>query len=255
MFSLALARYVLKAVLRDRLIHLMLVMMVLGAAVALFLGGAATIEQGQYTVALAGTTLRLVAVLGLVVFICFFMRRSFDNREIDYFLATPLTRTKLLFSIACAFMVVAAILTIFISLGMYALSPHVTPGLMIWSASVLVEMMITAMMALFFSIVLKSATVATLCTLGFYSLCRMMGMMIGIVEARLIGDDWDFKFVAPIVKVISVIVPRFDLLAQSAWIVYGKNTDLHLWVLPAEALVFCALFFVCAISDLRRSQF
>jgi hypothetical protein len=39
--------------------------------------------------------------------ISFFLRRSFESREIDYLLATPLTRTKLLASFAAAFMLLA----------------------------------------------------------------------------------------------------------------------------------------------------
>src|SRR4051812_32468990 len=108
--SWPLYRYVLAAVKRDRVIQLMIVMMMMAASVAIFLGGAATIESAQYTIATAGTSLRTVAVLGLIIFISFFVRRSFDAREVDYLLATPLTRYRFLFSMSLAFMTVAILL-------------------------------------------------------------------------------------------------------------------------------------------------
>lgn len=253
--SVPLFRYTLTAVRRDRVAQLMCVMLVLGAAVSLFLGGAATIEQQQYTLAMAGTVLRLVAVTGIVIFVSFFMRRAFDSREIDYLLATPLTRHRLLYSFSAAFVVVAAALALAVSAVMAGLAGGLSSGLALWSASVLVEFVITAMMALFFSAVLTSATISALCAFGFYTLSRLMGMMIGIIEAKTIFSGLAGDFMHGIVNVLAVVVPRFDLLAQSAWIVYGDAHDFIPWVLPVQAIVFVTLFFFCAAFDLRRNQF
>lgn len=255
LFSTSLYRYTLKAVRRDRVIQLMLVMMLMAAAVSIFLGGAATIEPDKYAIAMAGTSLRTVAVLGLIIFISFFIRRAFDSREIDYLLATPLTRQRLLLSFSAAFITVAFFLAIVIGVFMMGLSLSLSKGLLVWCGSVIVELMVTSVMALFFSIVLKSATVSALCSLGFYSLSRMIGVMIGIIEAGLIDRNWGTTIMTPVVKVISVVVPRFDLLAQSAWIVYGDTPGVSLWIIPVQAIVFCALFLACAAFDLRRSQF
>ncbi len=255
LFSSSLYGYTLKAVRRDRVMQLMLVLMVLAASASVFLGGAATIEQDKYAIAMAGTSLRTIAVLGLIIFISFFIRRAFDSREIDYLLATPLTRSRMLISFSAAFITVALILAIAIGLFMIVLSRGVTPGLLVWSSSVIVELAITGVMALFFSVVLKSPTISALCSLGLYSLSRMIGVMIGIIEAGLISDELSSVIMTPVVKIISVVVPRFDLLAQSAWIVYGNATGVPLWIFPVQAIVFCTLFLACAAFDLRRSQF
>lgn len=255
MVSWPLVRFTLLAIRRDRIVQLMLVLMALGTAMSLFLGSAATIEMQAFTVATAGTVLRVMAVLGLVVFICFFMRRSFDSREIDYLLATPLTRNKLLLSFAAAFMLLAVLLTALIGGVMGFLIPKLSDGWIFWTASVLVELTVTAMMALFFSSVLRSATIATLCSFGYYTLSRMMGLLIGILETKLSKSD-PLIFVSNyVIKVISVVTPRFDLMAQSAWLVYGRAAGLDVWVLPVQFAVFSFLFFTCAAFDLRRVQF
>ncbi|MDB5478114.1 MAG: hypothetical protein JWM96_609 [Alphaproteobacteria bacterium] len=255
MISFPLWRYILMAVTRDRVIQLLIVMMLLGVSASIFLGSTATIEKHQFAVAAAATILRILSVLGLVTFICFFIRRAFDSREIDYLLATPLTRHRLLFSISAAFITVALILSVVIALVILVLSRHLTQGWMIWSLSVFVELSITCMIALFFSVALKSATVSVICSLGYYSLARMMGAMIGILSTKLEQGKTVHEAVSWITKTLSLVTPRFDLMAQSAWLVYGDGAGVQLWILPAQFIVFCALFFFCAAFDLRRSQF
>lgn len=257
MISVPLWRYVMTAVLRDRVIQLMIVMMLLGMSSAIFLGNTAVVEKRQFSVAMAGTILRMVSVLGLVTFICFFVRRAFESREIDYLLATPLTRHRLLVSFAAAFITVSLILTIAMSLIIFMISKKTfSEGWLIWSSSVFVELSITAMIALFFSIALKSATVSVLGSLGYYSLARMLGAMIGIITTKLqLGPNVVHKTIDGIVWVISFVTPRFDLMAQSAWLVYGDAAGVALWILPVQFIVFVALFFAASAFDLRRSQF
>ena len=238
MISWPLVRYTLMAVRRDRIVQLMLLLMAIGTAVSMFLGSAATIEEQAFTVATAGTVLRLIAVLGLVVFISFFLRRAFESREIDYLLATPLTRHRLLFSLAVAFVLLAVMLSALIAVVMAFLLPKLNMGLVLWSASVTVELMITAMLTLFFACVLRSATIAALCSLGYYTLARMMGMMIGIIETKVIRTDTLFVAMSMGVKALSVVTPRFDLMAQSAWLVYGDANGLAPWVLLVQFAVF-----------------
>jgi hypothetical protein len=256
MMSLPLWRYILTAVARDRIVQLMIVMMALGTAASIFLGSAAVTEQQAFTIATVATALRTLAVLGLVIFISFFVRRVFESREIDYLLATPLTRHRLLMSFAAAFITVAIVFAVMIAVIVLILQRQVTGGWMMWSASVVVELSITCMIALFFSIVLKSATVSALCSLGYYTLARMLGAMIGISATKFdAGSTFVNMLVNWVIRIISVVTPRFDLLAQSAWLVYGKAEGIAPWLMPVQLVVFCMLFFFCAAFDLRRSQF
>lgn len=256
MISLPLWRYVMTAVIRDRVIQLMIVLMLLGMSASIFLGSTAAIEKGQFTVAMAGTILRMLCVLGLVTFISFFVRRSFESREIDYLLATPLTRHRLLLSFASAFMTVSLILTLVMSLIIFILSKHqFNEGWLIWCASVFVELSVTSMIALFFSIALKSATVSVLGSLGYYSLARMLGAMIGILQSKLDSGYIIHEALDGVIRTISFVTPRFDLMAQSAWLVYGNAAGVSLWLLPAQFIIFSAIFFTAAAYDLRQSQF
>ena len=255
LFSSALFGYVFRAVLRDRIVQFIFLAMLLATSVSMFLGGAAAIEQRAFTIATTATALRMTAVLGLIIFISFFIRRLFENREIDYLLATPLTRHRLLFSMALAFMCVSFIFSLLIAAIVYYQSRGYSAGFLYWSLSVAVELSVTSMIALFFAIVVRSATVSAMCAIGYYTLARMLGSMIGIFEVKLSLDKTAAGIVEPVLKVIATVIPRFDLMAQSSWLIYGEVQDYTIWLLPVQFAVFSLLYFICAAFDLRRTQF
>ena len=60
----------------------------------------------------------------------------------------------------------------------------------------------------------------------------MMGLLIGIIETKLSKGDVFIHASGYIVKFISIITPRFDLMAQSSWLVYGNVVGLDWWFLP-----------------------
>ncbi|HBR68524.1 MAG TPA: hypothetical protein DEA55_04015, partial [Rhodospirillaceae bacterium] len=68
---------VLTAAVRDKLVISLLVLLALGASMAVFMGSSAVIEQDRFAVVFASGGLRLASVLGLVLFVVFFVRRSF----------------------------------------------------------------------------------------------------------------------------------------------------------------------------------
>ena len=247
--------YVSLAMRRDRIVHFLLFLMLAGFGISVILGSAAVIEKNAFSIAMAGTVLRMLAVLGIVVFISFFIRRLFETREIDYFLATPLTRPRIIGSISLAFIVFAILLSVLIAVIMLFLIGSPGIGWLVWSLSVVTELSITVMMAIFFSIVIRSATVATICCLGFYSLARMLGLMIGILDTKIEYTNIFYVAINYIVKFISVVTPRFDLLSQSSWLVYNDIGSFAWWILPAQFIAFVILFFLCALYDFKKVQF
>ena len=89
MLSVPLMKYVFMAALRDKLMLAMAVVLVVGASLSIFLGSAAISEKSLFTVVFAGSSARIVVVLGLVLFVVFFIRRAFDSKEVEYLLSRP----------------------------------------------------------------------------------------------------------------------------------------------------------------------
>jgi MFS family permease len=253
MLSFPLVKYVLVAALRDRLMIAMTIVLVVGASLAMFLGGSAVFEQSLFTLVFAGAALRILVVLGLVLFVVFFVRRAFDSKEIEYLLSRPVGRMSLILSFAFAFSVLCLFMGIAVGACVCAVSPHLIGySHILWVVSIIVEMVIMANTALFFSMYISSASSATMVTLGVYVLGRLMGQLLGIVDSEIIENQGVY---AMAMQMVSVITPRLDLLGQSSWLIYGMNDDYNLVYALCQGVFFSALVLLAASFDFIRREF
>jgi hypothetical protein len=171
--SWPLVRYVLTAAFRDRLVMAIVIVLVLGCSLSVFLGSAAINEKARFALVFAGGGLRLAGVFGLVLFTVFFIRRSFDARDVEFLLSRPIGRVEFLLSYAAGLSVLALGITAAQLLCLYILNPsQFSPGHVAWIASMAAENVIMANTALFFSMILTSAATAAMATGGFYVLAR-----------------------------------------------------------------------------------
>lgn len=247
-------KYVLTAAVRDRLIISLLVMIGLGTALSVFLGTAAYVEKYQFVLVFTASALRLLSVLGLVLFCVFFIRRSFDNKDVDYLLSRPVSRTGFIVSHALAFSLIAVLMAAACTLAVYMAAP-ITFGMghVMWGVSLMCELMIMVNAALFFSMVLPSASTSAMAVLGLYILSRTIGILIGIVMSGLAASPM-MKGLAATMKFISLIIPRLDLMAQTSWLIYGTG-NITLTFILAQGLIFSLLLMTAALVDLVRRQF
>ncbi len=254
--NIALIRYVLTASIRDRLLLSMLLVLVLGACLSLFLGSSAIIEQDRFTLVFAAGGLRIACALGLVLFIVFFMRRSFESRDVEFVLSRPVGRIAFVSAYAAAFSLIALVLAFASFAVVYAISPHLySDGHMLWAFSLGVEYIIMANIALFFAMMLSSAATATMATLGFYILARMMGQILGINDSTKLNEA-GFKILEYAVEGVSILIPRLDLFAQTSWLVYGApETGIGYGFIALQGAFFVALVLTGALLDLVRREF
>jgi hypothetical protein len=122
----------------------------------------------------------------------------------------------------------------------------------LWVLSMAVELIIMINLALFFSMVLTSAAASALAVLGMYVLARMMGQILGIIDSNFNLDK--FEFMSRVMEIISLIVPRLDMMAQTTWLVYGPGGDSY-GIILAQGIVYTLLLIVASTIDLRRRQF
>ncbi len=253
MLSFPLVKYVVMAALRDKLMIAMTIVLFVGASLAMFLGSAAIVEKSLFTIVFVGAGSRILVVLGLVLFVVFFIRRAFDSKEIEYLLSRPVGRLSIILSFAFAF----SILCVFMGLGVgacvFAVSPHLFGyGHVLWVVSIIVEAVIMANTALFFSMYISSASSATMATLGVYVLGRLMGQLLGIVDSAIVDGQGLY---AMAMQMVSVITPRLDLLGQSSWLIYGVQDGYTLVYALCQGAFFSALVLLAASFDFIRREF
>lgn len=251
--SYSLVKYAFLAALRDRLVLSLFLILLLGSSLAVFLGSSAVIEADRFTVVFAGGGLRIASVMGLVLFVVFFVRRSFDGKDVEFLLSRPVNRIQFLLSYACAFSVLAALMGCAVGVCVYAVSPHLFgEGHFLWIFSIVVESIIMVNVALFFSMVLPGASTAAMCTAAFYVLARMMGQLLGIIDSDLVDDTGPM---AMAVQLVSVVTPRLDLMGQTSWLLYGEPDGVGFFSIFLQGVLFCFLVLAASILDFTRRQF
>lgn len=273
MISRPLIKFVLTAAFRDRLLLTLIVMIGVGAGLSMFLGDAAIAEKESFALVFGASGLRFLSVIGIVLFCCFYVRRAFETKEVEFLLSRPLSRMSFLFNHAVAFMVLSVMVTVAVVAAVACLGRPDMGGLAAWGFSIAVENMIMAVTALFFSMVLASAAGSALATLGVYVLARLMGTLLGI--AAVTPEKFVFAIMNNVMNLVSVVVPRLDLMGQTSWLVYGvegsggidflerAGTYAHklmetlgiLGFMAAQGILFIGLLLFCAAFDFLRRQF
>ena len=250
-----LIHYALLGAIRDRFVLSIFVVMVLGASLSVFLGSSAVIEQKQFIQVFAAGGLRIILALCLILFVVFFVRKSADTKDVEALLSKPISRFQYLLSFSFSFSIIALFVGILSGVAVILIYPEgISAGLSLWILSICVENIIVVNMALFFAMVLSSSTSASMATIGFYLLCRMMGQILGIIDASP-HDSLFNSFLERLMEVISICLPRLDLFGQSSWIIYGPDKGVDALFILLQGGIFVPMIFTAALFDLLRRQF
>lgn len=251
--NLPLIRYVLTAAIRDRVVLSVFLLMAVGASLAVFMGSSAVTESDQFAVVFAAGGLRFAGAVGLVLFIVFHLRRSFETRDIDFLLSRPVSRPAFVFSHMAAFLLLALLVALCVSLSVAFVAPQaVGAGHLLWAASLFAEYAIMAAAATFFAMMLPGAAVAAMAVFGFYVLARMIGQILGTLEDGLGVPA--FETLSRVMDVIALVVPRLDLMAQTTWLVYDMHSVGYGFVV-VQGVLFTVLLTAATLVDLSRRQF
>lgn len=250
-----LIKYVIKAAIRDRLVLSFLALLVVTTCLSVFMGSTAVIEARQFTMVFAAGGLRIAGVVGMVLFVVFFIRRAFDTKDVEFLLSRPISRASFVMSHSMAFSILAAAAAILISFTLFIVVPNntVSEGYLLWAASLLVELIIMANAAFFFSMVLTSAVSSALAVFALYVMARMMGTLLGMLDSGLTFASADL-FTA-VFQIISLIIPRLDLMAQTSWLVYDLDGGIGFGFVFLLGAVYTSLLVAGTCVDLKRRQF
>lgn len=250
-------RYIVLTAARDRLLIGVAIALVLAALLGAFLGDATALEQSQMSLAYAGFMTRLILAMGLILFVCFHVQRSYDNREIDLMLSRPISRAQFVLIYWLGFSGVAVLLALLATVVLPIAGIPEGAGLVLWMISLVLESLLVVAVSLFFALTLKSAVASVMASFGFYLLARMTGLLVNIAEA-----DWTMlqstalgTFAAYAVYVFGFVMPRLDLFGQTWWLNYSLPDELPAGLILAQAAIYTALLLAATIFDFRRRQF
>lgn len=252
--SAHLVHYVLTGAYRDKLVLSMFAVLIACVSLSIFFGSSSLIEKQQFTLVYASGALRLALNLGLILFIVFFIRRSFESKDVEFLLSRPLSRFQLLMAYSAAFSLIAVVGALLCGAVVLGIAPQlIGAGHALWILSLCAEALIIANTAMFFAFVLTSSAAGAMAAIGFYVLSRMMGDILGIIDANL--GSHKTEVLEWIMQVISIVMPRLDLMGQTSWLIYGQDGTIGTAFIIMQAAVFCAVIIAASMVDLSRRQF
>lgn len=256
MVTWPLVKYVIKAGIRDKLFISLILLIVVGVSISFFMGSAAIIEKKDFASTFSAGGLRFLGAAGLILFVCFYIRRAFETKDVEFLLSRPISRPSFMISHALALSLLAVSVGVMILLPMMIVQwGTFDAGYLLWGVSIIVELILMANVALFFSMVLSSAVASALATFGFYVLARLMGVLLGIIDSGS-GIPFVGRVIDYIMQAISLIIPRLDLMGQTSWLVYGvEDGGVGFGFVVMQGVVFLVLVSAASIVDLVRRQF
>jgi ABC-type transport system involved in multi-copper enzyme maturation permease subunit len=252
--NLSLLRYILMAAGRDKFFISLIGVIVIVIALSVFFGSSAITEQTQFASTFAAFGFRLFGVVALVFFVIGYIRRCFDNRDIDYLLSRPVGRIEFILTHAAAFSVLALVAALLLG-GTTVLieSRHMHSGIWLWWLSLAVEFVIMVNVAMFFAFVMTSWTACMLVVFSFYLLSRLIGEIIGILTKG--AGEGVFAVLGKVMEIISIFIPRLDLMGQTKRLLYGVPPELSLPFVMGQGAVFTALVIGATCLDMHKRQF
>ncbi len=245
--------YLLRVALGERLLAILLATLAASAALAVFLGSTALVEQREFAAVLAANAARLVVVLALVLFTCCHVRRAFEAGAVDLLLSRPISRRDFVLAHVLMLILGAGLMAVLAGLAVGAIARAGWAAAAWWTLSLFVEGAIVAVAALFFALALASAVTSALACLGLYALGRMIGLLGGIAAAddRTGPIAWTLDH---LVALLALILPRLDLLSRSAWLVHGIGDPVQLGPALLQGGLYVVLLGAAASFDFGRRQ-
>lgn len=241
---------------RDWLYVGLLAILIIAICISILLGSTALVEQNQMTITYIACASRMILVVGIILFSCFYMRRSFDNKEVEFILSKAISRWQFILSYLLGFITVALIILLPLILILFFF-PTNKLGLFYWAISLVFEMLIIITFSILAGLILRSAVSAILAALGFYIISRMMGFFVltikfpeSISQLTTINNFLQF-----LLKIISIAFPRLDLFSKSDWLIYGINNFSDIIIISVQSAIYVPLMIFMAFHDLNKKQF
>jgi len=252
-----LVKFILLTGLRDKLYLSLLLILVGVFGISNLVGFSALSEETQMQLVYFTFLSRIIIVCGMILFICFYINKEFESKEIDFILSKPISRNTFIFSYWSGFNLISLILLIPIILGIIIFNSPNLFGLLWWVVSVVLELMLVSTFAIAVSLILRTAVVSILATFSFYFISRMMGFFvysISVPNNINAVRDWT-GFSESVLKFISAVFPRLDLFGKTEWLLYGVGNRMDIWIVLLQSLIYILLMLFIAFYDFKRKQF
>ncbi len=248
-------KYILLSGIRDRLYIGLFITLVTSFSISIFLGSTALVEQQQMTAAYIAGSSRTIFAIGMILFVCLSVNRAFENKEVEFIISKSISRQQFILSYLVGFFLAAFLIFIPLITAILIVVQANKFGLLLWSASLLAELLIVICFSLLSSLILKSSFSAIMASFGFYAISRLMGMFVVAIELPQNLAEAKSHFLATVLKILSAFFPRLDLFGQSSWLNYEISDFTSLKIIFWQSVIYIPLVIFMAFHDFKKKQF
>ncbi len=248
-------KYILLAGIRDRLYIGLFVTLAASFSLSIFLGSTSFVEAQQTTSAYIAGSSRAILAIGMILFVCLSVSRAFENKEVEFIISKSISREQFILSYIAGFFLAAFLIFIPLIVAILVVTQANKFGLLVWSASLLSELMIIISFALLASLILKNSFSAIMASFGFYMISRLMGVFVLAINLPQDVAQAKNQALGLSLKLLSALFPRLDLFTQSDWLSYGVANGGNLKIIFIQALIYIPLMIFMAFHDFKKKQF
>lgn len=248
-------KYILLAGIRDRLYIGLFITLAASFSLSIFLGSTSFVEAQQTTAAYIAGSSRAILAIGMILFVCLSVARAFENKEVEFIISKSISREQFILSYVIGFFVAAFLIFIPLVTAILIVTKANKFGLLIWSATLLSELMIVISFALLASLILKNSFSAIMASFGFYIISRLMGVFVLAINLPQDIAQAKNQALGVSLKFLSALFPRLDLFTQSDWLSYGISDSSNLKIILIQSLIYIPLMIFMAFHDFKKKQF
>ncbi len=248
-------KYILLTGIRDRLYLGLFITLIASFSISIFLGSTALAEQQQTTAAYIAGSSRVILSIGMILFVCLNLNRAFENKEVEFILSKAISREQFVLGYLAGFFIAAFLIFIPLISAILIVTQSNKFGLLMWSATLLSELMIVISFSLLSSLILKNSFSAIMASFGFYIISRLMGVFVLAIELPQDFTQAKNHALATGLKFFSALFPRLDLFGQSEWLNYGVTDFGNLKVILWQSLIYIPLMIFMSFHDFKKKQF
>ncbi len=222
------------------------------AGISVFLGSNAVVEANEAKIIYTAGSSRIIVILGFIIFISFYIRRMFENHEIEVILSHSVSRIKAVLSMFVGFSIVLFFLILPIFFVLSLLNCNFV-NIAIWTLSIYCEGLIVLVFALCCSLIIKSFVHSLMGCFIIYLVGRIIGSFV--VYLKLAVTTNLQIFMESFLKLLSIFIPRLDLFGKSSWLIYGDYTSKGMLFFASQTLISCLVFLLLAMIDFKNKKF
>ena len=243
---------ILTAFKRDRLFRGITFLIICCSGFAYFIGSNAVVEAQEAKIVYTAGLSRIAIIIGFITYVAFYIKRMFENHEIEVVLSHSISRTKVLLSMFIGFLITFLTLLIPVAIILLLLGTNIT-YLLVWFISLICEGALMLCFTLCCSFIIKNFTNCIAGCYTMYIVGRTIGNFVAYLTLSLKTNL--YNILESILKCLSVLFPRLDIFGKTSWLIYGDFSINNILLFLSQTIIFCCIFLCMAIIDLNKKEF